>query len=137
MNILLNVVLSDIAGVTGLAILRAIVAGERDPALLAELRNPGCKASLSDITKALTGNWQQAELFILQQSLEIFDYYTAKIAACDAELERQYREMKSRGEEDTPCPICRRPSLDRSRRTSRVLMFEHRWRVSWELTWWQ
>lgn len=102
MNIQLNVVLSDITGVSGLAILRAIVAGERDPARLAELRNPGCKASVAEITKALTGNWQAAQLFILQQSLELFDYYTAKVAVCDAELEQQYQAMESRGEEDAP-----------------------------------
>jgi transposase len=76
MNIQLDVVLSDITGVTGLAIVRAIVAGERDPVRLAELRNRGCKASVEEITKALTGNWQAAQLFILQQALEIFDYYT-------------------------------------------------------------
>lgn len=104
MNIQLNIVLSDITGVTGQAILRAIVAGERDPARLAELRNPGCKASLSEITKALTGNWQEAPLFILQQALEFFDYYTAKLADCDAELERQYQAMESRGEPNAPLP---------------------------------
>jgi len=104
MNIQLNVVLSDITGVTGLAILRAIVAGERDPARLAELRNPGCKASVAEISKALTGNWQQAHLFILQQALEIFDYYTNKIAVCDAELERQYQSMESRGERNAALP---------------------------------
>lgn len=104
MNIQLNVVLSDITGVTGLAILRAIVAGERDPARLAELRNPGCKASVEEITKALTGNWQEAHLFILQQALEIFDYYSAKVAVCDAELERQYQAMESRGEPNAPLP---------------------------------
>src|SRR5262245_23843690 len=104
MNLQLNVVLSDITGVTGLAILRAIVKGERDPARLAELRNPGCKASLAEITKALTGTWQAAPLFILQQALEFFDYYTAKLAACDAELERVYQAMESRGEKDAPLP---------------------------------
>jgi len=104
MNIQLNVVLSDITGVTGLAIVRAIVAGERNPARLAELRNPGCKATVEEITKALTGSWQEAPLFILQQALEIFDYYTEKVAVCDAELERVYQAMESRGEKDAPLP---------------------------------
>jgi hypothetical protein len=99
-KIQLNVVLSDITGVIGLAILRAIVAGERDPARLAELRNPSCKATVEEITKALTGSWQEAPLFILQQALEIFDYYTAKVAVCDAELERVYQAMASRGEKN-------------------------------------
>lgn len=104
MNIQLNVVLSDITGVTGLAILRAIVAGERDPARLAELRNPACKASIAEITKALTGTWQEAALFVLQQALDFFDYYTAKLAACDAELERQYQTMESRAQPNAPLP---------------------------------
>jgi transposase len=104
MNIQLNVVLSDITGVTGLAILRAIVAGERDPARLAELRKNGCKSSVAEITKALTGNWQAVHLFILQQSLEIFDYYTNKVAVCDAELEQLYQAIESRGEPNAALP---------------------------------
>jgi transposase len=104
MNIQLNIVLSDITGVTGQAILRAIVAGERDAARLAELRNPNCKATVAEITKALTGSWQEAQLFILQQALELFDYYTEKLATCDTELERVYQAMESRWMEDAPLP---------------------------------
>ncbi len=104
MNIQLNLVLSDITGATGLAMLRAIVAGERDPQRLAQFRQPGCKHSETELAKALTGTWDEAQLFILQQSLELFDYYTTKIAECDRKLEQQYQGMASRGEPDAPLP---------------------------------
>jgi transposase len=104
MNIQLSVVLSDITGETGQAIVCAIVAGQRDPAHLATLRHPNCKATLAEITKALTGSWQDAQLFILKQALELFDFYTAQLAACDCEMERHYQAIESRGEKDAPLP---------------------------------
>lgn len=88
MNIQLSEVVSDITGVTGQAIVRAIVAGERDAATLAQLCNPGCKRSEAEITKALTGTWQEAQIFILAQNRELFDFYTAQLSACDSEMER-------------------------------------------------
>jgi transposase len=104
MNIQLNLVLTDITGVTGLAMLRAIVAGERDPEQLARFRQASCKHSEAEIAKALTGTWDDAQLFILHQALELFDYYTVKIVACDTKLEQQYQAMESRGEKDAPLP---------------------------------
>jgi transposase len=104
MNIQLSEVLSNITGVTGQAIVRAIVAGERDPVRLAQLRNPGCKHIEAEIEKALTGSWQQAQIFILQQNLQLYDYYTAQLAACDSEMERYYQAMESRHEKDAPLP---------------------------------
>ena len=112
MNIQLNLVLSDITGATGLAILRAIVAGERDPMQLAQLRNPGCKHTEAEIAKALTGNWQDAQLFILRQSLDVFDYYTGKIEECDREIEQQYQAMESRWMVDAPLPDLPRAKPD-------------------------
>jgi transposase len=88
MNLQLSIVLSDISGVTGQAIIRAIVAGERDPARLAEFRASNCKASVAQIIKALTGTWQAEQVFIVEQALALFDHYTQRIAACDGELER-------------------------------------------------
>lgn len=104
MNIQLSEVLSDITGVTGQAIVRAIVAGARDPATLAQLRNPGCKHTEAEITKALTGTWQQSQLFILAQNLELYDFYTAQLVACDHEMERSYQAMESRGEPNASLP---------------------------------
>ena len=104
MNIQLSEVLSDITGVTGQAIVRAIVAGERDPARLAQLRKMGCKHTEAEITKALTGSWHPAQIFILQQNLQLYDFYTAQLVACDSEMERCYQAMESRHEKDAPLP---------------------------------
>jgi transposase len=90
MNVQLSQALSDVTGVTGLAILRAIVAGERDPQTLAAYRDPGCKKSVEEIGHALTGTWRAEHLFVLQQSLELYAFYTLQLAACDAEIERTY-----------------------------------------------
>lgn len=90
MNVQLSQALSDVTGVTGLAIIRAIVAGERDPQTLAASRDPNCKKSVEEIGQALTGTWRAEHLFVLQQALELYDFYTQQLAACDAELERTY-----------------------------------------------
>ena len=108
MNIQLNLVLSDITGLSGLAMLRAIVAGEREPQQLARFRHSSCKHSEAEIVKALTGTWDDAQLFVLAQAVEIFDYYSEKIAACDVKLEQQYQAMESRAE--TGCTFTRSPT---------------------------
>src|SRR6266545_8026616 len=104
MNIQLSVVLSDITGETGQAIVRAIVAGERAPARLADLRHPNCKATVGEIEKALTGTWQEAQLFILRQALELFDFYTAQLDTCDRQMERMYEAIESRGQPNAALP---------------------------------
>lgn len=90
MNIQLSQALSDISGTTGQAMIRAIVAGERDPHKLAALRNYRCKKDEAEIAKALTGTWRTEHLFILKQSLELYDFYTKQLEACDAEIEHMY-----------------------------------------------
>jgi hypothetical protein len=72
MNIQLPQVLSHITGETGIAIMRAIVAGERDGVKLAQFRDPHCKSSEETIAKALTGTWKDEHLFALKQSLELY-----------------------------------------------------------------
>jgi len=104
MNIQLSEVLSDITGVSGQAIVRAIVEGERDPARLAQLRNPGCKHTEAEIEKALTGTWQESQIFILAQNLQLYDFYTTQLTACDSEMERFYQAMESRHEPNAPLP---------------------------------
>jgi hypothetical protein len=92
-------------GTTGQAIIRAIVAGERDPVALAQLRNPACKSSEEMIAKALRGSWKDELLFVLKQALAIYDVYTAQIAACDGELEQYLQRMQARsGEPEAPLP---------------------------------
>jgi transposase len=90
MNVQLSQVLSDVTGETGQAIIRAIVGGERDPHKLAAMRDRKCKKSEEEIGKALTGTWREEHLFILKQSLELYDFYTQQVEACDEEIERVY-----------------------------------------------
>jgi hypothetical protein len=104
MNVQLTQVLSDITGVTGLAIIRAIVAGERDPLVLAQLRNPRCKSSQDEIAKALTGHYRAEHLFGLEQALGLYDFYSAQIAACDRVLEQQYAALRPVWDEADPPP---------------------------------
>ncbi|MCL6511956.1 MAG: IS110 family transposase [Anaerolineae bacterium] len=72
MNVQLSQVLSDVTGQTGQTIIRAIVAGERDPHKLAALRNYRCHKDEDEIAKALTGTWREEHLFVLKQSLEMY-----------------------------------------------------------------
>jgi hypothetical protein len=102
MNIQLTQVLTDITGTTGLAIIRAIVAGERDPVVLAQVRNAACKSSEDQIAKALTGTWHAEHLFVLQQALALFDFYTTQVVECDKRLEQQFAAMKPRSEQEHP-----------------------------------
>jgi len=88
MNVQLTQVLSDITGQTGLAIIRSIVAGERDPQHLAQFRDRRCARAEADIAKALTGNYRPEHVFALKQALALYDFYTAQIQECDAEVER-------------------------------------------------
>lgn len=90
MNIQLSQAVTDVMGLTGQKIIRAIVAGVRKPEDLATLRDPGCKYSEDEIAKALTGTWREEHLYVLKQSLELYDFYTEKIEACDTEISRQY-----------------------------------------------
>jgi hypothetical protein len=88
MNLQIHHVISEITGVTGLAIVDAILAGERDPAVLAKLRDHRIRASAEIVRKSLVGNWKQEHLFTLKQSRQIFQYYEESIAACDEEIEK-------------------------------------------------
>jgi transposase len=90
MNVKLTYVLSDITGVTGMAIIRSILDGERDPHVLAQFRDPKCKRSQEEIAKALEGNYRREHLFALRQAVELYDVYGQQIAAVDAELDAMY-----------------------------------------------
>jgi transposase len=88
MNVQLHRVISDITGTTGLAILHAIVAGERDQKKLAALKDGRIKASGEEIAAALTGDYRPELVFILQQELQLYEFYQAQIAACDLQVEQ-------------------------------------------------
>lgn len=87
MNIQLTEVLTDVMGMTGQAIIRDIVAGERDPKALARHRDRRVKASAEEITKALTGNWRDEHLFVLRQALAMYDDIARHLAECDTKLQ--------------------------------------------------
>ena len=93
MNIQLANVLSDVSGMTGQAIIKAILAGERDPHKLAALRDPRVKASEEQIARSLEGNWQEDLLFVLQQEQEGYEFCLHQMAECDRRLE-QYLQRK-------------------------------------------
>jgi transposase len=93
MNVKLTEVVSDITGLTGMSIIRAIVAGQRDANALAQLRDRRCKESVATIRKALEGTWQPEHLFALKQSLEVYDYYHQQIRACDQMIEEHLKTM--------------------------------------------
>ncbi|OGK78510.1 MAG: IS110 family transposase [Candidatus Rokubacteria bacterium GWA2_70_23] len=87
MNLQLSIVISDITGVTGIRMLRAIIAGETNPHALAQHRDYRCQASEAEITAALTGHYRPEHVFVLQQNLELFDAYQRQLTACDAAIE--------------------------------------------------
>ena len=93
MNIQLANVISDVVGETGQKILRAIVAGERDPYALAGMKNVRIKASEEEIAQSLRGNWRDEHVFALKQALELFDFYAKRVADCDALIEQQMIEL--------------------------------------------
>lgn len=96
MNIQLTEVLTDVMGMTGQAIIRAIVAGERDPKALALHRNRRVKASAEEISKALTGNWRDEHLFVLGQALAMYDDIARHLAECDTKLQTLLRALGQR-----------------------------------------
>ena len=87
MNLHLHQVLSDLTGVSGLAILKAIVAGERDPDKLAALKHERVCKPEAEIAAALSGDYRPEPVFVLAQELRLYESYQQQIAACDAQIE--------------------------------------------------
>ena len=109
MNLQLHHVVADITGATGLRIIRTILAGERDPAVLAHLRDTRCHTSVETITKALTGNYRPEHLFALEQALALYEAYQEKASACDARIEAVLKQLSlRRGREVGSLPSPRR-----------------------------
>ena len=89
MNIQIHHVISDITGTTGLAIVDAILGGERDPKKLAKLRDGRIKASAETVEKSLVGTWREEHLFTLGQSRKSYQHYQAQVQACDEEIKKK------------------------------------------------
>lgn len=102
MNVRLSPTVKDITGVTGMAIIRSILAGERDPVTLAQLRHPRCAQPESEFVKALTGNYREEHVFALKQAVALYDAYTEQILECDQELERKFSALKPVHDDDLP-----------------------------------
>jgi transposase len=101
MNLQLHKVISDITGVTGMRIIRAILDGERDPVKLAQMRDPRIKSSEEKIAKALEGDYRQEHLFALKQSLELYSHYHQQVQACDQQIEAYLPELDSKFDTDS------------------------------------
>jgi transposase len=116
MNLQLHHVISDITGMTGIAILEAILAGERNPHTLAALRDRRIKASADTIAKSLVGDYRREHLFTLRQSLAAFRHYQELIAACDREIAQSLEEFESKLDPPVdPPPASPAPSNDGSK----------------------
>jgi transposase len=106
MNLQLANVISDVVGETGQRILRAIIAGERDPRKLAELKHARIRASKQHIAMSLHGNWREEHLFELTQAVELFDAYSQALQRCDLKLESMLNRLGR--SQDQPGPSKRR-----------------------------
>jgi transposase len=87
MNVKLTEVVSDITGVTGMAIIEAILGGQRDPLTLAKLRHDHCKRTEAEIARALYGNWRAEHLFALKQAVTLYGFYRQQMQECDVQLQ--------------------------------------------------
>jgi transposase len=99
MNIQLSHVLSDLTGVSGMAIVAAILEGKRDPVKLAALVDPRVRASQETITKALVGDYRAEHLFVLRQAYELYQTYEGKINACDEQIVREMDCLPLKGDQ--------------------------------------
>jgi transposase len=123
MNVKLTEVVSDVTGVTGMAIIQAILDGKRDPLELAKLRNENCKRTEAEIARALYGNWRAEHLFALRQAVTLHAFYRKQLQECDVQLQACLAtfEDQSKGR---PCPPRTRRRPYRRRINSNELAFD-------------
>ncbi|MDH4567071.1 IS110 family transposase [Pseudomonas sp. BN414] len=111
MNLQLHHVVTDITGATGMRIIRAIVAGERDALTLARMRDTRCKSSLEIIRSALIGNYQPEHVFALAQALAMYDAYQKQLELCDQQIARSLHQLaQQRPLPGEPLPKPRHPT---------------------------
>jgi transposase len=125
MNVKLTEVVSDIVGLTGLKILKAIVAGERQPRKLARHRHPSCKTSAEEIARALHGEWRPEHLFALKQTLTLYEFYQRQLQECESQIESCLRLFPDQSHEAS-LPASRRqhkPGKNAVRFGARALLF--------------
>ena len=111
MNLQLGLVVSDITGVTGMSIVRAILAGERDPHKLAHVRDRRCNSSEDTIAKALQGDYRTELVFVLAQAVALYDFYSQQVVACDDEIAKQLAAITPPRDPNAPPPtLTRKPN---------------------------
>jgi transposase len=119
MNLKLTEVVSDINGKTGMEILHAILAGERDPQRLASHRDRRCKHDQATIAKALEGHWRAEHLFALQQALEQYEFLQQQLQACEQQIDACLQTFVTHVEVEPPQPMPARTRRSRQRQASR------------------
>jgi transposase len=125
MNVQLDNVVSDLMGKTGAGILRAIVAGERDPQELAKLRDRRLRADEETVARSLHGNWREEHLFALSQALAHYDFLTEQIEACSEAIDRTLASLPTLSVEEAPKPVkrlcCKRRTAQQQTRLHQAL----------------
>ena len=129
MNIQFQHVISDITGVTGLAILEAILNGERDPVALARWKDHRIKASRDTLAKSLRGDWREEHLFTLRHNFELWKVPQQLIAACDAQIESMLGEFDTRADQDAVLAPARTTHKKPQKNEPQFLAREECWRV--------
>lgn len=119
MNVQLANTISDISGVTGQAIIHAILQGERDPYVLADLSDPHVQASREEIARSLEGTWREDVLFELQQAVDSYQFAQRQIQQCDRKLQTYLATLPSRSLEPPAAAESARPAPPKSGRKSR------------------
>ena len=104
MNVCVHHAVSDITGATGMAIIRAIVDGQRDPRTLAQMRDRRCKKSEDQIAEELTGNWRPEHLFNLSQALKMYDQFCQVVTEYDAEILAYIKTLQPCVDDDESIP---------------------------------
>jgi transposase len=114
MNVKLGEVVNDITGLTGMAIIKAILRGERTPEQLAKLRNYHCRRTEAEIARALYGNWREEHLFALQQALALYECYHRQLAECDQRVAKYLGTMSDQSQGKSLGQPRRRPHKARA-----------------------
>jgi hypothetical protein len=128
MNLHLHQVISDITGLTGMTIIRALVAGERNPYALAALKDRRIHSSTEDIAKALTGDDCAEYPFVLQEELVFYDVYQQQIAKCDRQIEQCLASFEPQTQDPPPTRRGKRRKTENSKSltfTQLSLMYSH------------
>jgi len=108
MNLLLDNVVTDITGKTGMKIIRAILGGEHNPQYLATMRDGRCKQDEKTIASSLEGHYREEHLFTLKQSVQLYDYYKELIFSCEQEIEKQLQSLDGKLNKNEITPIKKR-----------------------------